>query len=243
MIMFRFSNYYKTDSFIHEINPFLKLFITIIFILSVFLSKSVNSKIFLGFFLLIIIIASNVPILKYLKAIWKAKYFLVLFLLLDFIFYRSFNHLLITLILAISIVLMISVLVFTTKFHDLMTTFEIILTPLKLVGVNSKKIAFSIMMGFYFIPILSYECKNTIKAMHNQNPGRETIKNKIRNISNISTPVISKSINHVNRVVDVMSVRNCSFDKKVKYAIYVRKVDYALVAVQLLIFIAILVKG
>ncbi len=244
MIMFKISRYYKTDSLIHDINPFLKLFITIIFIISVFIAKSMMANLFLISFLLIIMVASNVPAIEYLKSIWFIKYFIILLIIMDLIFFHSFSHLISVLIPMIMIVLMTSVLIFTTKLRDLMMTFEILLTPLKIFGINPRKVAFSMMLAIRFIPILLDEAKNIIKAKKNLNQkSKETFKDKIRNATNFMTPLMSKSLDHADRLADTMTIRNYTFDKKENYVLYTRRIDYAVVAVQILIFIAILMKG
>ena len=241
--MFKFSRYYKTESLIHDFNPFLKLFIVIIFIICSFLAKSLLANLFLFAFLLIIMIASNVPAKEYLKSIWITKYFILLLLIMDFIFFRSYIHLISTLLPMIYIILMTSVLIFTTKVRDLMLTIEIILTPLKIFGINPRKVAFSVMLAIRFIPILLAESKNILKAMRNRNmDDKETIGEKINNLKNFMTPLINKSIGHADRLADMMTIRNYSFDKKEKYFLYTRKVDYAIVTVQILLFIAILIK-
>ena len=244
MTMFKLSRYYRTESLIHDVNPFLKLFITIVFIISVFVAKSTLAYLFLFAFLLIIMIASNVPAIEYLKSIWFTRFFIILLIIMDLIFFRSFVHMIWTVIPMIMIILMTSVLIFTTKVHDLMMTFEILLTPLKIFGINPRKVAFSIMLAIRFIPILLSESKNIIKAMKNRNPKeKETLKDKVRNTTNIMTPLMGKSVDHADRLADVMTVRNYSFDKKKKYIMYTRRVDYVIVSVQILLFIAILMKG
>ena len=135
----------------------------------------------------------------------------------------------------ILIILMTSVLLFTTKVNDLVMTFELMLAPLKVFGINPRKVAFSIMLAIRFIPILLSESKNIIKAMRNRNgKEKETIKEKLRNITNIMSPLMSKSVDHADRLADTMTVRNYSFDKEKKYVMYARKVDYAIVSVQVL---------
>ena len=244
MIMFKLGRYYKTCSLIHSFNPFLKFFLTIIFIISVFIAKSTLSYLFLIAFLLIIMIASNVPAINYWESIWFTKYFLILLFILDLIFFRSFSHAFLTLLPMILIILMTSVLIFTTKVHDIMMTLEIIMTPLKIFGINPRKVAFSMIMAIRFIPILLSEARSIIKAMRNRNPKpKESIKDKLNNTSNILTPLFNRSVDHADRLADTMTVRNYSFDRKEKYVMYARRVDYAIVTVQILLFIAILMKG
>ena len=244
MTMFKIGRYYKTNSLIHSLNPFLKLFLSILFVISTFFAHSLMANLFLITFLLIILVSSNVPYKEYFKSIWFARYFIILLIIIDLIFFRSFLHLLSTLTLMILIILMTSVVLFTTKVRDLMMTIEIFLTPLKLFGINPRKIAFMIMQAIRFIPILLNEAKNIIKAMKNRNnKEKETISDKINNLKNILNPLMEKSLNHADRLADVMIIRNYDFDKKENYIMYTRKIDYAFVATQILLFIAILMKG
>ena len=244
MTMFKLGRYYKTNSLIHGINPFIKLILTIAFIINTFIAKSLMANLFLVAFLLIILVASNVPAREYFKSIWFARYFLIFLIIMDLIFFRSFTHLISTLVPMILIILMTSVLIFTTKVRDLMMTIEIILTPLKIFGINPRKVAFSIMLAIRFIPILLDESKNIIKAMRNRNTKeKETLSDKINNTKNVLTPLVNKSVDHADRLADVMTVRNYSFDKKEEYVMYARRIDYVIVSVQILLFIAILMKG
>ena len=144
----------------------------------------------------------------------------------------------------ILIVLMTSVLIFTTKVRDLVMTIEIILTPLKIFGIIPRKVAFSIMLAIRFIPILLAESKNIIKAMRNRNTKtRETFKDRLANAKNIFSPLLNKSIDHADRLADVMTIRNYSLDQKASYVMFTRRIDYAIVSVQILLFIAIIMKG
>ncbi len=244
MTMFKISRYYKTNSLIHSINPFLKVFLTIVFIISAFLAKSLLANLFLIAFLMILMISSNVPAREYLKSIWFIRYFIILLIILDLIFFRSFLHLIGTVLPMILTALITSLLIFTTKVRDLMMTFEILFTPLKIFGINPRKVAFSIMLAIRFIPILLEEAKSIIKAMRNHNvKTKESLVDKLNNTKNVLNPLMNKSLAHADRLADVMMVRNYSFDQKENYIMYTRKVDYAIVTVQILLFIAIIIKG
>lgn len=244
MIMFKIGRYYKTYSLIHNINPFLKMFLTILFIISTLFAKSLMSILFLIAFLLIILVASNVPIKEYVASIWFARYFIILLSIMDFLFFKSFMHLLLALIPMILIILMTSVVLFTTKVRDIIMTLEIILTPLKVFKINPRKIAFMIMQAIRFIPILLDEARNIIKTMKNRNfKAKETFKDKILNAKSILNPLMQKSFNHADRLADVMIIRNYNFSKKEKYIMYTSKIDYAFAATQIILFVAILMKG
>lgn len=244
MTMFKIGRYYKTDSIIHSINPLLKLFLLIIFIISTFVANSLMAYLFLIAFLLIIMVTSNVPIQKYLESIWFTRIFIILLLIMDLIFFKSFYHLLLTLIPMILIILMTSVILFTTRISDLMMALEICLLPLKIFNINTRKIAFMIMQAIRFIPILFEESNNIIKAMKNRNiKEKETIKDKLITLKNILNPLINKSLEHADRLADTMIIRNYSFSEEKKYVMYVRKIDYAFVATQIFLFVAIIMKG
>lgn len=91
-----FGQYYNTSSIIHRLDPRIKLLALIIFMVVAFLIPT-NNFILLGllaFIILIIIVLSNVPIIKYLKSL-KQIAFLLLFSFIFQLFTNSSGSLLI----------------------------------------------------------------------------------------------------------------------------------------------------
>lgn len=97
--------YYNTDSFIHRLDPRIKMFGIIILMIVTFLIPFGNFTLLgsLYIFILLIIILSNVPIMKYFKSL-KQIAFLLLFSVAFQLFARKNGNVLVTLNLSFSII-------------------------------------------------------------------------------------------------------------------------------------------
>ena len=99
-----FGQYYHTNSLIHKMDPRIKIIITILFIVAIFLVP-INNFYLLGgllFITLLMILLSKVPILKYLKSL-KQIIFLLVFTFIFQIIFRQTGTLLYTIEQNISI--------------------------------------------------------------------------------------------------------------------------------------------
>lgn len=99
-----FGQYYHTNSLIHKMDPRIKIIITILFIVAIFLVP-INNFYLLGgllFITLLMILLSKVPILKYLKSL-KQIIFLLVFTFIFQIIFRQTGTLLYTIPQNISI--------------------------------------------------------------------------------------------------------------------------------------------
>lgn len=115
-----FGQYYNTDSIIHRVDPRIKIIITLLFMVSIFLVPLTNFYLLGGMLLLtlIVIILTRVPIINYLKSL-KQIMFLLVFTLVFQILFRQTGNLLFTYTnnltwvnLSISIVILILYLLF-----------------------------------------------------------------------------------------------------------------------------------
>ena len=129
MIMFNNGIHYKDNSLLDKSNPFLKLILTVLFILATLIAKSTIAHIFLLSFLLILLFSTSIPIKRFLKAVWLTRYLLIIVIVIDALIFRSLTHTLIATLSFISIVIMISLMLMTTKAQDLMLTLEVVFIP------------------------------------------------------------------------------------------------------------------
>ena len=237
MTMFNNKLYYKEDSFIHALNPFLKIILVILFIITLFIAKSELAHLFLYTFLIIILIISNITPLRLAKSIWRNRYFLLIVILVDLLIFRSITHMLMILIAAVAFILILAVFILTTTSKDLILLLDIFLSPLRLFKVNTRKIAIKIIKFFTVLSIMKDEYEITKKALKNHD------NDTLSSTRELYEAVVSKSIYKADEQIELMKIKNYDFDKNEKYVLYVRRIDYALVSVQILLFIAILIKG
>ena len=238
--MFNNKLYSDEKSLIHTLNPILKLLLAILFVITIIVAKSNMAYLFLVTFLLIILVATNISTINFLKAIWKVRYLIIILSLVDLIIFRSWMHLGLFIVSIIAIVLMIATLIMTTKAIDMMMTLEIIFTPFKLFGLNPRKMALKIMKFLNIMIIMKENYDGFKKSVKNRD---EDKKLSFKQLLTLRESLIAKSIAKANINMDVMKIKNYDFKAQDNYILYVRKIDYAIISVQILLFITILMKG
>ncbi len=171
--------YYQTDSVIHKLDPRVKLFGTIIFLLSLFLERSVPIYIIAGLFLAAMIKISKVPFSFMVKGL-KAIVFILVFSAVFNIFLTkgtpivTFWKLTITvegvvtaLYMVIRLMMLIigsSLLTLTTTPNNLTDGLEKGLGFLKIFRVPVHEVAMMMSIALRFIPILIEETDKIMKA-------------------------------------------------------------------------------
>ena len=124
--------YYKTDSFIHSINPLCKILMSIIFIVISIFSISVKSVIALLLVMMFIVGLSNIPYKILFAPIYKLRYFfLILFLIC--LFFGFFNSFCIVSKICL-LFLYYVILMKSTKLDDFIRGFYGLLYPLNFFG-------------------------------------------------------------------------------------------------------------
>lgn len=236
--------YYKTDSYMHTLNPILKFFLVLFFIIATILSSSTISHIFLIAFLIIIIYSTKIPLIKYLKVILFISGILLITFIIDLLIFRSIIQTITILVSFTSIVLMIYILFATTNITDLMMLFETLLYPLKIFGLNPQKMAFKIVSNMTFINVMYEENKTLRKALKNHNKDAKiSFKNSFFSRTDYLEELVYESKKRMDLYNNCMEVKNYGNESNKIYKLYVRRIDYAVISVQILLLIAIIVKG
>ncbi|MFP4697092.1 MAG: energy-coupling factor transporter transmembrane component T family protein [Eubacteriales bacterium] len=172
--------YYPTNSFIHKLDPRVKIIGTFLYIISLFLVGGFHGYIIGAIFLFIVIQISKVPIkyiLKGLKAIFLILIITVLLNMFltpgDNILYKlgpikvTETGLRIAAFMGFRLILLImgsSLLTLTTSPIQLTDGIERLLTPLKIIKLPAHEIAMMMTIALRFIPILLEETDKIMKA-------------------------------------------------------------------------------
>ncbi len=172
--------YYPANSVIHRLDPRVKIVSTLIFLVSLFVQKSVLGYVIATVFLAAVIRISKVPlkfIIKGLKPIVVLLLITVLFnlflnkggeILIHFwIFTITENGLQISVYMAIRLIYLImgsSIMTFTTTPNGLTDGIERLLRPLNRFRVPVHEIAMMMSIALRFIPILLEETDKIMKA-------------------------------------------------------------------------------
>lgn len=233
------------NSLIHNLNPFIKLMITFLFIVSCLLCRTITPILFLMLFLLIIILSSEIDIRIFTK-LFPFSYLILFLIILDCLIFRSIYH---TTFLALKVILIIfisAVMWFTTKKSEFFNALKMFLWPLSIFGVNVSKLIMKFRLLTKFKQIYLKENEKVIKSKNNRNSNEtKKLKSKTEEKFSLFKIVFERSKQRMKKVNEIMLMRNYSFDIKRKnvYNLKTKEVDLTLIGMQILIFIAIIVKG
>lgn len=175
-----FGQYYPSSSFIHKLDPRIKLLATVIFIVAVFLCESFYAYAVCYGFLFIVILASRVPLLSILKTL-KAILFIIIFTaILNILFYKDGSvlfqwkfiritdeGLLYAAKMALRIIFLVlgtSLVSFTTTPMALTDGMESLMTPLKWIRFPVHDVAVIMSTALRFIPTLMEEVDRIVMA-------------------------------------------------------------------------------
>ena len=229
-----FGQYYPVKSFVHNMNPALKILFLIAYIVAVFLAKNFYGLAACAGVLLIIIICSRVPILKILRAVKGILFLLIFTAVINVLFhggeevywgnaetgvYYKYGIIQITqagivfsLFLIIRLVLLVicsSLLTYTTSPVALTDGIEAILTPLKWVRFPVHELALIMSIALRFIPILMGETeriKNAQKARGADFEKGGLIK-KIKSFIPVLVPLLLSAFRRADELGDAMDAR------------------------------------
>ena len=171
--------YYPADSVIHKLDPRVKLFGTLIYIISLFVFKGLPAFILAAIFLVVLIKLSKVPfsyMVKGLKTIVLIMLFAAVFnlfltpgtkLVSFWIFtitYEGLKNAVVMMVRLIFLIIRTSLMTLTTTPNELTDGLEKALSPLKYIKVPVHEIAMMMSIALRFIPILIEETDKIMKA-------------------------------------------------------------------------------
>lgn len=133
-------SYNYEDSFVHRMNPLIKIFSLFIYVLIWLLKYNNYLFIFSLSYVFFLLLISNVKLRKYLKILWKFKY---LFIIIGFIMYSRSMELLDCIRIFLRIICLlfhIFIILFTTTKSQMVRSFTWLIDRINIIGFNKKKI-------------------------------------------------------------------------------------------------------
>ncbi len=222
-----FGQYFESNSFLHRLDPRTKLILLILYIVFIFLCKDLYSLLFLTAVFFAVIFISKVPITMYLKNL-KSILPIVIFTGLINLFYNdsgktlfnifklkvttggiyqaSFMSLRIFLLILIS-----SVLTYTTTPNDLTDAIENLLKPLSFIGLSVAVHTLAMMMtiALRFIPTLVEETQKIMNAQKARGADLESgkFKERLKALIPILIPLLISSVRRAYELAEAMECR------------------------------------
>ena len=217
--------YFPSDSPLHRLDARVKLVITLLYIVSLFLIKSFIGYAFVIIALAIVIKVSKVPFKFMVKGL-KSLVFIIIFTALINVFTVKGGETLVTfwklsittegvffaIKMALRIILLIigsSLLTLTTTPIKLTDGIEALLKPLSKIGVPSHEIAMMMTIAIRFIPTLLDETDKIIKAQQARGADFDTgrLRDKARALVPILVPLFISAFRRADELAMAMESR------------------------------------
>lgn len=172
--------YYPGNSFVHRLDPRTKILTTLLLIIAVFLADSAMAYGALCAMVLFVIVMSQLPFMLVLRSV-KPLLFIIILTLVLHVFLGQGEHILyqwefiniteeglhmgIKMSMRLILLLMVSsILTFTTSPIVLTDGIESLLRPFRKIGVPAHELAMMMTIALRFIPTLLEETERIIKA-------------------------------------------------------------------------------
>ena len=217
--------YYRTDSFIHRLDPRTKIIGAFALILELFLFEGIVAYIAATIYIASIIIISKVPFKHIIKGLRPVIMLILITMvcqmlfnksgkpLLDLKFMRIYTQGVYTAIyFAIRIIFLIigtSMMTYTTTPNQLTDGLEAILKPLKVFKLPVHDLAMIMSIALRFIPILLEECDKIMKAQMSRGADFESgnIINRCKNLIPILVPLFVAALKRASDLALAMEAR------------------------------------
>ena len=216
--------YYEADSKVHKLDPRVKLFGTVAYMVALFATNNIFGYILAGIYLAVTIKLSKVPfkfITKGLKTIVLIMAFSVIFsiffvegdIILDLKFCtitaQGVVNAIRVVVRLIMLVMGASILTYTTTPTDIADGLEKAFSPLKWIKVPVHEMSMMISIAFRFIPILVEETNKIMKAQMARGADFESggIVKKAKAVVPLIVPLIISSIRRAVDLATAMEAR------------------------------------
>lgn len=227
-----FGQFYPTKSFVHKLDPRVKLLFLIAYIVMLFVANSFYGLALCGLILVVATIASRVPVGSVLRSV-KGVIFILAFTSLLNIFFHGGEKLLWQwgiihiylegIIFAVFLTLRLFFLVMGSALLTLTTTpvnltdgLESLLFPLTLIKIPVHVLALIMSIALRFIPTLMDETNRIISAQKARGASFDTgnIFKRVKAIIPVLIPLLISAFRRAEELGDAMDVRCYSSGKK-----------------------------
>ena len=228
-----FGQYYPSNSFVHKLDPRVKILFLIGYIVAVFLSQNFYALGFCALVFLVIACFAGVPFKSLLQSVKAITFLLVFTALLNLFFYQGETVLFswwvititqeavyFTIFLAARLFLLVlssAVLTLTTTPVALTDGIESLLKPLKYIRFPVHELALIMSIALRFIPILTDETGRIMNAQKARGADFETggLTKRVKAIVPILIPLLISAFRRADELGDAMDAR-CYSGSKVR---------------------------
>lgn len=227
-----FGKYLPLDSFVHKLDPRLKIGSLLLLLIAVFFDAGFIGYGLLGIFVIIMAIFSKIKVSQIVKAIKPMLFMMAFLMIFNLLFIQKGNlvfsfwiikiydqailqtaYIFIRLVL---IIIMTTILTATTKPLDLTLGIEHLLSPFKKIGFPTHEVAMMISIALRFIPTLLEETQRIMKAQASRGVefSEGSLKEKIMSIVSLIIPLFISAFQRAEDLANAMESRNYNPEAK-----------------------------
>lgn len=235
--------YISGNGVIYKINPVIKVISVIIMIITIFFVDSYDDVLMLFFYLLLVIMYSDIGIFVYFRNIYGIRVFLLFILVIDIIFFSTISRIVFDLFKLIFIVMYSSIFMYTTKTMEVCDGIYKLFKPIS--GKMARDISMIVVLTIRYIPTLIDEGNRIIRAqkVRGFDFEKEDIRGKIDIVSRMITSMFVLSIKRANDSSDIMDLRLYNYSlSRSSYRVYSYSlIDLFVFVLNILILIVVIV--
>lgn len=216
--------YFPGDTFVHRLDPRVKILIAIMFITSLFFINEFYPYIFIFAFIFISIILSKIPIRFVLKGLKPLMFIIIITFTINVFLTKGevlfvIGPLTVTkeglsqaVFMALRLIFLItgtSLLTLTTSPISLTDGIEMLLSPFKSIGLPAHELAMMMTIALRFIPTLLEETDKIMKAQMARGADFESgnIINRAKNLVPLLVPLFVNAFRRADELATAMEAR------------------------------------
>lgn len=234
--------YYNTNSIVHKINPFIKLLLTLIYVIFIMFIENIYAYIILTIIFFIFTLFTKVPLKQYYKSI-KGLYILIFsIIIINLIFKTQYINTILMIMKLILTLMYTSMLTMTTTTLELTKALEQLLSPFKYIGINIYSLSFIITLAINFIPSILNQVNKILISLNIKgiNYKKQNLKNKLLILKAIILPIFNLSLKKADNTADILDIRLYNIDKKRNNYSKIKIFDIMVLIVNIIIIIIIM---
>lgn len=223
-----FGQYIQKESFLHQLNPVIKMICLSTLIFAVFSVDTAFALLMLLIFTSALAFFSKITFKNYIKTnkfiLYISAFISVSSFLVNYYgnstnlggnnFWQNFDASAAVFLRLVLLAISNSVFLFTTSVGEIAVSLEQILYPLKFLGLNTRKFSFTVSMAIKFVPIISQEIQKIIVSQKSRgtNFNEKSIPKKIKKYSKITAPLIVNILKKADALACSMVARGYSLE-------------------------------
>ncbi|WP_027339511.1 energy-coupling factor transporter transmembrane component T family protein [Halonatronum saccharophilum] len=217
--------YIERDSFIHSLDPRIKILVIIFFIITIFLINAFTGYLFLAFFILVTVLLSKIKVKYIIKSI-RPLIFIISFTLIVHLFMTRGGQIIwewrflkieeeglrMGLFMSLRLIFLVSytsLLTLTTSPLALTDGLESLLKPFEKIGLPAHELAMMMSIALRFIPTLLEEAQKIMKAQKARGADFESgnLINKAKSLIPLLVPLFVNAFRRADDLALAMEAR------------------------------------